>query len=156
MRVMVLALAVIACTPSSYMAHQCGVPVRDHVGFIDALRCDGFRADPIGETTAFPLRVPGTIVFVTDERSARLAGPVELTSFWYDDTDLGGDARPIVESDARKFAPDGSLRDPSQRIYYRGTPHLYRRERVLVIYAGDDRGMLAVLDRLLGRQFAGG
>jgi hypothetical protein len=156
MRALLLVFALLGCTPSSFITHQCGVPVRDHVGFIDALRCDGFKAEPIGQTTAYPLRVPGTNFLVTDMRSARLSAPAELTSFWYDDTDLGADARPIVEADARKFAPDGSLRDPSQRIYYRGTPHLYRRERVLVIYAGDDRGMLGVLDRLFGRQFAGG
>ena len=86
----------------------------------------------------------------------RLAQPAELTSFWYDDTDLGGDARAVAQADARKFAPDGSLRDASHRIYHRGTPHLFLRARVLVIYAGDDQGMLEVLNRLLGPQFAGG
>lgn len=154
MRAATVALLVVSCMPN-VTSHQCGVPVRDHVGFIDALRCDGFRAEPTGQTTLPPLRVPGTIVLVTDLRSARLSAPAELTSFWYDDTDLGGDARAIVEADARKFAPDGSLRDPSQHIYYGGTPHLFRRERVLVIYTGDDRAMVEVLSRLLGPQFAG-
>jgi len=151
----VAALIVRSSTPS-VMSHQCGVPVLDHVGFVDALRCDGFKVEPTEQTTLFALRVPGTILTVTDMRSARLSAPVELTSFWYDDTDLGGDARAVAQADARKFAPDGSLRDASQRIYYRGTPHLFLRARVLVIYAGDDRGMLEILDRFLGAQFAGG
>ena len=155
MRAIAFALLLVGCMPSP-VSHQCGVPVRDHVGFIDALRCDGFRVEPTGESTLPSLRVPGTIFLVTDLRSSRLAQPAQLTSFWYDDTDLGGDARAVAQADARKFAPDGSLRDPSHRIYYRGTPHLYLRAWVLVIYAGDDRGMLEVLDRLLGPQFAGG
>jgi hypothetical protein len=155
MRAIALALVFVGCTPN-VISHQCGVPVRDHVGFVDALRCDGFKVEPTGQTTLHSLRVPGTILLVTDMRSARLSAPTELTSFSYDDTDLGGDARVIVEADARKFASDGSLRDPSQQIYYRGTPHLFRRERVLVIYAGDDRAMLDVLSLLLGHQFAGG
>jgi hypothetical protein len=136
-------------------SHQCGVPVRDHVGLIDALRCDGFKAEPTGQNAVPSLRVPGITFLVTDFRSARLVGPAELTSFWYDDTDLGGDAAAFAQADARKFAPDGSLRDTGQRVYYRGTPHLFLRARVLVIYAGDDRGMLDVLNRLLGPQFAG-
>jgi hypothetical protein len=81
---------------------------------------------------------------VTDPRATRLSAPVELTPFWYDDTDLGTDARAIVEADARKFALDGSHRDASASIAYRGTPHLLRRDRILVIYAGDDAAMLEV------------
>jgi hypothetical protein len=150
-----VAYAMRSSTPS-VTSHQCGVPVRDHVGFVDALRCDGFKVEPTGRSAAPPLRAPGIILQVADTRSARLAAPVEMTSFWYDDTDLGGDGRAIAEADARRFAPDGSLRDSSQRVYYPGTPHLFRRERVIVIYAGDDRGMLEVLVRLLGPQFAGG
>ena len=48
------------------------------------------------------------------------------------------------------------LVDPSQRIYYAGTPHLFRRDRVLVIYAGEDRAVVMVLTKILGNQFAGG
>lgn len=137
-------------------SHQCGVPVLDHVGFVDALRCDGFKVEPTEQTTLPSLRAPGTILHVTDVRSARLSAPAELTSFWYDDTDLGGDARAVAQADARRFAPDGSLRDASQRVYYRGTPHLFLRARALVIYTGDDPAVLELLDRLLGPQFAGG
>jgi hypothetical protein len=156
LRALAVALVLASCSMPGPVSHQCGVPVRDHVGFIDALRCDGFRAEPTTQATVPSLRVPGIVVLVNDLRSSRLSAPAELTSFWYDDTDLGGDARRVLDDDVRKFAPDGSLRDPSQRIYYQGTPHLFRRERVLVIYAGDDQGMLEVLRRLLGPQFAGG
>jgi hypothetical protein len=167
MRAIALVLLLVACvvgvaalivrsSTSSVMSHQCGVPVLDHVGFVDALRCDGFWAEPSGQTTIPSLRVPGTIVLVTDRRSARLSAPAELTSFWYGDTDLGGDARAVAQADARRFAPDGSLRDASQRVYYRGTPHLFLRARALVIYAGDDRAVLELLERILGPQFAGG
>jgi hypothetical protein len=138
-------------------SHQCGVPVRDHVGFVDALRCEGFQVEPTEQFSMPALRAPGTVLTVADVRTpVRLGGPTELTSFGYDDTDLGGDGGAIAEVDTRKFAPDGSLRDASQRVYYRGTPHLFRSERVIVIYAGEDRAMLEVLIRVLGPQFAGG
>jgi len=155
MRGVALVLLLVGCMPN-VMSHQCGLPVLDHVGFVDALRCDGFKVEPTEQTTLFSLRAPGTILVITDIRSARLSGPVEVISFWYDDTDLGGDARAFAQADARKFAPDGSFRDASQRVYYRGTPHLFLRARVVVIYAGDDRGMLDLLNQLLGPQFAGG
>jgi len=120
---------------------------------VDRLRCAGIRVD-IGERVTVPiLRPPGTKLLLS---GGGLAAQAELSSFNYDDTDLGADGRVVSETDARKFAPDGSLVDRGQSIFYRGTPHLFRRERVIVIYAGDDRAVMTVLTRLLGNQFAGG
>jgi len=120
---------------------------------VDRLRCNAIKVD-IGEPVALPsLRPPGTKLLLS---GGGLSGQAEVQSFNYDDTDLGIDGRAASEADARKFAPDGSLVDRSQRIYYPGTPHLFRRDRVLVIYAGDDRAVLTVLTKLLGNQFAGG
>jgi len=152
-----VAVLVVRSSVPNVTSHECGAPVRDHVALVDALRCDGFRVEPTERSTALPLRGHGTVLTVTDIRTpVRIAAPIEVNSFWYDDTDLGGDARAIAEVDTRKFAPDGSLRDAGQRIYYLGTPHLFHSERVIVLYAGSDRAMLEVLSRLLGPQFAGG
>ena len=145
-------LLAIACTPQP-QSHGCDGPASDHVMLVDRLRCGGMQVD-IGESVTLPfLRPSGTKLLLS---GGGISGKAEVQSFNYDDTDLGSDGRAVSEADARKFAPDGSLVDRNQRIYYAGTPHLFRRDRVLVIYAGDDRAVVTVLTKLLGSQFAGG
>jgi len=39
---------------------------------------------------------------------------------------------------------------------YKGEPHFFRKERVLVLYTGEDKAVLNLLTHLLGPQFAGG
>ena len=141
-----------ACAPQSE-SHGCDGPASDHVMLVDRLRCSAIQVD-VGDAVTLPvLRPPGTKLLLS---GGGVSGRAEVQSFNYDDTDLGTDGRAISEADALKFAADGSLVDRSQTIYYSGTPHLFRRDRVLVIYAGDDRAVVAVLTKLLGNQFAGG
>jgi hypothetical protein len=148
----VVLLLLSACTPQSE-SHGCDGPAGDHVMLVDRLRCNAIKVD-IGEPVMLPvLRPPGTTLLLS---GGGLSSQAEVQSFNYDDTDLGADGRGVSEADARKFAPDASLIDRSQSIYYRGTPHLFRRDRVLVIYAGEDRALVTVLTKLLGNQFAGG
>jgi hypothetical protein len=145
-------LLLFACTPQT-PSHSCDGPARDHVMLVDRLRCGSIQVD-IGEPVTMPfLRPPGTRLLLS---GGGISGRAEVQSFNYDDTELGSDGRALSEADARKFAPDGSLVDRSQTIYYAGTPHLFRRDRVLVIYAGEDRAVVMVLTKLLGNQFAGG
>lgn len=148
----VMLLLISVCTSPS-QSHSCDGPAGDHVMLVDRLRCNAIQVD-IGEPVTLPfLRPPGTTLLLSGEG---LSSQAEVQSFNYDDTDLGTDGRSVSEAEARKFASDGSLVDRSQRIYYSGTPHLFRRDRLLVIYAGDDRAVLTMLTRLLGNQFAGG
>ena len=139
-----------ACTPN--LSHDCEGSARDHVMLVDRLRCAGIHVE-IGERTTLSfIRPPGTQLLLS---SGGIDGQADLQSFNYDDTDLGTDGSAVSAVDAQKFASDGSLRDSSQQIFYRGTPHLYRADRVLVIYTGDDPVVIAALTRLLGKQFAG-
>ena len=151
--ILALLLTLTGCALPPTVSHGCDGPARDHVMLVDRLRCAGMRAE-IGERVTLPfLRPPGTQLVLS---GGGVSGQAELQSFNYDDTDLGTDGRAVSAADAGKFASDGSLRDGSQRIFYRGTPHLFRQDRVLVIYAGDDPAIIAVLTRLIGKQFAGG
>lgn len=141
-----------ACT-STLTAHSCDGPARDHVMLVDRLRCAGMVVE-IGERVTLPvIRPTGTRLVLS---GGGVSGQAELDSFNYDDTDLGTDGRTASEGDARKFAPDGSIRDASYRVFYHGTPHLFRQDRVLVIYSGEDRVVIETLTRLVGKQFAGG
>jgi hypothetical protein len=148
-----LLLVLSACAMPGAESHSCDGPARDHVMLVDRLRCAGMRVDVGASVTLPSLRPQGTKLLVS---GGNVTGQAELQSFNYDDTDLGTDGRAVSEADARKFKLDGSLVDPSQRIYYQGTPHLFRRDRVLVIYAGEDSAVITVLTGLLGNQFAGG
>ena len=119
---------------------------------VDRLRCAALRVDIADSVRVPPLRVQGVTLLLS---GGTLNDPARVDSFAYDDVDLGTDARSIVVADAAKFAPDGSLRDGT-RMSYPGTPHLFKAERVIAIYAGDDLTVIDLLTRLLGPQFAGG
>lgn len=43
-----------------------------------------------------------------------------------------------------------------QRLQWMGTPHFYRKRRVIVFYLGDNVDLIAILENVLGSQFAGG
>jgi hypothetical protein len=148
-----LAGVLLACAPQ-YQSHQCG-PVRDHVTFVDDLRCLKLRVEPVEQVTLPAFSVPATRLNVS---GGTLREPVELLSFWYDDTDLRRDARQVAEDDARRISSDGTratLPNGTVLLAYDGPPHLFRRERVIVIYAGSDPEMISTLRDLLGTQFAG-
>ena len=123
--------------------------------FVDDLRCQKLLVDPVEQVSLPAFSVPATRLTV---RGGNLREPTELLSLNYDDTDLGRDARQVAEAEARRISPDGtrsSSPSGTVRIYYTGPPHLFRRERVIVIYAGSDPEMIATLRDLLGAQFAG-
>ena len=147
---LLLGLAAACTAPAA--SHGCEGPANDHVMLVDRLRCSGLRAEIGGRTTAANLRGFGTILILS---GGTLRSEARVYSFNYDDTDLHADGRAVAEADAKKFAPDGTLADPGAVIAYDGPPHLYRRERVIAIYAGSDPAVTSLLTRLLGPQFAG-
>jgi hypothetical protein len=127
-----------------------GGPVRDHVSFVDALRAAGYAVSIAGRIRQPFLRPLGVVLQVG---GPDLRGPAELQSFDYDDRDLGTDGLAAAQADAAQLQPDGQPRTAG--VPWAGPPHLFRRERVLVIYVGDDPAVLRQLEGLLGPQFAG-
>lgn len=141
----------LACAPT--LSH--GGAVRDHVSFVDGLRARGLHVEPTDRVRFALFSVPGTRLTVT---GTPLRQTVEIVSFNYDDTDIGRDGRTVAEQEAQRVSPDGARADtPAGTVtaYYQGTPHLFRRERVIVLYVGDDPEMLRELRELVGTQFAG-
>ena len=127
-----------------------GGPVRDHVSFVDALRAAGYGVTIAGRVQQPFLRPRGTLLQLS---GVDLRGPAELQSYDYDDRDLGTDGLATAQADADQFQPDGQLRGAP--VDWAGPPHVFRRERVLVIYVGDDPALLGRLTALLGPQIAG-
>jgi hypothetical protein len=128
--------------------------VRDHVSFVDNLRARGLFVDPIGQMRVTPLEVPGVGLAVS---GGALQHRAAILSFDYNDADLGRDGRIAAEEDAAEVAQNiGRVRGAPADFYLPSGPtHFYRKERVIVMYVGDDREMLRILVDLFGPQFAG-
>jgi predicted small lipoprotein YifL len=127
-----------------------GGSVRDHVSLVDALRALGYRVEPVSEVRQPFLRVPGTVLRLS---GGDLREPAEIQSYNYDDRDLGTSGLAAAQADADRLKPDGQPKTMS--IAWTGPPHFFHKERVLVLYVGDDPALLGTLSNLLGPQIAG-
>lgn len=60
-----------------------------------------------------------------------------------------------MEQDAGTIRADGSM--IGNTIYeFKSKPHFYKRGNIIASYIGEDKDMVKELERLLGKQFAGG
>lgn len=59
-----------------------------------------------------------------------------------------------ARAEAARVSPDGRSIGSSHPFWV-GPPHFYRRSNLVVLYLGEDPRLLARLERVLGRQFAG-
>jgi hypothetical protein len=126
-----------------------GGPVRDHAGFVDALRARGLTVQAGGPAQQPFLRGEGV--------QLRIGGAgvpaAEIQSYDYDQADLGADAAQAVAEDTAQIGPDGN--PATTKITWVAPPHLYRAERLVVIYTGSEPKVQQLLSELLGPQFAG-
>jgi hypothetical protein len=83
--------------------------------------------------------VPGSGLMVND---------AEVTVFAYPNSDRAA-------ADAAKVSPTGSPIGSTQ-ISWMDTPHLYRRDRLIVLYVGHSADLLKLLEAVFGRPFAAG
>lgn len=144
-RLLVLvALLLTACgTVQGPQSH--GGPVQDQVSLIDALRSKNMTVDILG-TVSQPFLSPqsGTTVRLS---GGAVTTPADLQLFEY------GSAS-AASADAKQIRPDGSGTATTQ-ISWVAPPHFFLKGRVTVLYVGNDRAVLSLLQSLLGPQFAG-
>ncbi len=137
-----------ASSAPSAVSH--GGPVRDHVSFVDALRARGVTV-AIAGTVAQPfLRAKGTQLRLS---GTGFTAPAVVESYNYDQADLGTDPARAVIDDTSQIGPDGSPK--TLKITWVAPPHLYRAERLVVLYVGSDPAVQQMLTDLIGPQFAG-
>jgi hypothetical protein len=115
-----------------------GGPVRDYVSLIDNLRAAGATVEPVGEVTQPFFFVPGQVIAVNGER---------VQVFEYSDAATAAAA-------AARISPDGGTIGTTM-VTWVGPPHFYRAGRVIVLYVGDSRAVISLLESVLGPQFAG-
>jgi hypothetical protein len=144
-RLLVLvALLLTACgTAQGPQSH--GGPAQDQVSLIDALRSKNVTVD-ISGTVSQPFLSPqsGTTVRLS---GGAVTTPADLQLFEY------GSAS-AASADAKQIRPDGSGTATTQ-ISWVAPPHFFLKGRVMVLYVGNDRAVLSLLQSLLGPQFAG-
>ena len=127
-----------------------GGPVRDHVSLVDFLRGQGLQVDVVGDVQQPFLQAKGTTLRLS---GGTLSEAAEIQSFNYDDTDLGTDGVKAAEADAAAIGPDGN--PATMMISWVEPPHFFRKDRVIVLYLGEDAAVLKTLTDALGPQFAG-
>jgi hypothetical protein len=135
-------LAVMGCEPPADTRSH-GGPVADHVSFVDALRGAGYAVEVGGEVHQPFLNVAGTVLRV---RGPGLEQGEEVQSYGYETVEA-------AKADAGLIQPDGTVE--GMKISWIGPPHFFLRERVLVIYVGDNPHTIRLLSGLLGSPFAG-
>ena len=124
--------------PSSNPPSSHGGPVRDQPSLIDALRASGLNVNPVAKVQQPVFSGSGETVQVNNET---------IQVYEYPD----GKA---AQDDAAKVQPNGTV--PGVSVNWPGSPHYYRKERIVVIYPGNDQTVLTALEDALGKPFVVG
>jgi hypothetical protein len=115
-----------------------GGPVQDYVSLIDALRAGGATVEPAGEVEQEFFSPVGYVINVNG---------ADVQVFEYPDAGA-------AEAEAALVSDDGGSIGTSM-VTWVETPHFYKLERVLALYVGEDSAVTALLESVLGPQFAG-
>ena len=124
--------------PAAGVPASHGGPVRDYISLVDGLRAAGALVVPEGEVSQPFFAVVGYALRVTD---------ATVQVFEYED-------EAAAQAEAGRVSPDGSSIGTTAVLWV-APPHFFASGRVLVLYLGDDPGVLDLLQSVLGPQFAG-
>ncbi len=123
-------------SPAIMVSH--GGPVKDYVSLIDNLRKEGATINPLGEVNQLFFTVKGYLIRLNEQ---------DVQVFEYADAGT-------TRAEAARVSPDGSTVGTS-KVSWLAKPHFFQKERVVVLYIGDEALVLLILQRVLGPQFAG-
>jgi hypothetical protein len=110
----------------------------DYDGLASALRAQGARVEP-GEPVEQPF-------FSVRGRFLRVNGE-DVQVFQYASAEA-------VATEAARVSPDGGTIGTS-KPFWAGPPHFYRRDRLIVLYVGENAAVRTPVERVMGPQFAG-
>ncbi len=136
--VLILAIVGLAGCTSEEPPVSHGGPVTDYVSLIDNLRQAGATVEPAGEIIQDFFSVRGQVIKVNGD---------DVQVFQYGD-------KTAAEAEESLVSPDGSSIGTSMPFWV-GPPHFYKADRLIVLYVGDNTGVIDVLEDELGQQFAG-
>ena len=113
-------------------------PVTDYPSFIASLRALGAGGDPAGEVAQPFFAIPGKLIKVHGE---------DVQVFQYTNAAAAAAAAAPISRDGTAVG--------TRKIHWIGAPHFYKKDRLLVLYIGENETVLKTLKTVLGRQFAG-
>lgn len=116
-----------------------GGAVRDYVSFIDTLRSKGSQVTPAGEIAQSFFSVSGNAITVNEE---------QIQVFEYA-------SMADANKDVLKVSKDGTT-IANTMISWVAPPHFYQKDRIIVLYVGNNQEIRYLLDSIFGKQFAGG
>src|SRR6266498_2840736 len=114
------------------------VTIQDQASLINALQAVGATVET-GDSI--------TQEFFTPEGQTVKVNGADLQVFEYESAEA-------MEKEASQVAPDGGSIGTSM-VTWIDTPHFYKAGRIIVLYLGNDKPLLDLLNKVIGPQFAG-
>ena len=115
-----------------------GEPVTDYPSLIKSLRASGAGAAVVGDVEQPFFSIKGVMIKVYGE---------DVQVFQYANA-------AVADAEAAPISRDG-MAVGMRKIFWVGAPHFFRKEKILVLYVGDNEKVLQSLTAVLGEQFAG-
>lgn len=113
-------------------------PVQDYTSLVDNLRAAGATVEPAGSVSQPFFAFEGKALTVNSEN---------LQVFEYPD-------EASADAEASLVSPDGSSIGTSIPFWV-APPHFYKAGRIIVLYLGENKALMDLLESALGPQFAG-
>jgi hypothetical protein len=136
----VFAFAVSSCnTPATATAQNETAGVQDQASLLSTLQSAGATTE-LGDSISQDF-------FSTEGQLITINGTEGIQVFEYKSAEA-------MESDVSQVAPDGGSIGTSM-VNWMDTPHFYKSGRILVLYIGHNETVLDLLEKLMGKQFAG-
>ena len=110
--------------------------------FVDQLRALGVDVEQSG-----PINQP----FFPASGVRLLVNGHQVSAYAFSTSEIAAAAAGGVSADGSTIVGDGV----AYNVLWVGPPHFFLRERVIVLYVGDDGEILELLEGVLGPQFAG-
>jgi hypothetical protein len=127
-----------ACAGGQTPAPSESEPVGSHDEFVAAVRLAGASAEPAGTVSQVFFEPEGKVVSVDGQ---------EVQVFEFSGEEETNAAVQSISQDGSSFG--------TTMVTWVAAPHFYRGGRLIVLYVGEDGGVIEVLDQVLGAQFAG-
>ena len=133
------AVLITACRPQPTSPISHSGPVTDYVSLVDNMRTTGATVEPASEIPQDFFSIEGQVIKVDG---------ADVQVFEY-----GSEA--VAKEEAALVSSSGSTIGTTM-VTWVATPHFYKAGRLIVLYVGDNDLVTAVLEEVLGLQFAGG
>lgn len=114
---------------------------------VEKLTSMGAEVEPIGEVTAPFFSVAGKEISVNGN---------DVQIFEHPDVAATDAKSKLISEDGLFVGTQTTEGMDLSAVEWGGTPHFYKKGKLIVVYVGDDKGTKDALTTVLGSQFAGG